>query len=337
MKTIFAALSILTWAAAVCAQAPARARLATQAPRGSSVHQALLGMGDKWRKAPGGGVSLTFFTDGTMGGEAEMVRRMRVGQIDGAVLTVVGLSEIDGAVKALQEMPMMFRSLDEVDYIRGKLAPDLERRFLEKGFVVLFWGDVGWVRFFSKEPALHPSDLKRMKIFVWGGDTNQLDLMKSAGYRPVPLEINDVLTGLQTGMIDVVPTAPFHALAGQIYGPAPHMLEVNWVPLVGAAVITRKTWDSFPPAVRAELRRAAVEAGEYIKLTGRAESDQSVEAMKKRRLTVHQTTPEIEAEWRKMAEEVYPKIRGHMVPAETFDEVRRLLTEYRAAGGKARP
>ena len=123
------------------AQTPVRVRLGTLAPKGSSYHQILLAMGEKWRQAPGGGVSLTIFSDGSMGGEADMVRRMRVGQIQSGLLTVVGLSDIDPSVAALQDLPMMFRSLDEVDYVRRKLSPMLEKKLLEKGFVVLFWGD----------------------------------------------------------------------------------------------------------------------------------------------------------------------------------------------------
>ena len=151
------------------------------------------------------------------------------------------------------------------------------------------------------------------------------------------LERNDILTGLQTGLINAVPYIPLGALAGQFYGPAPHMLEINWAPLVGGVVITKKTWDSIPPATQEALRKAAEEAGEQFRQKIRAESEQAVVEMKKRRLVVHPMTPELEGEWRKAAEEVYPKIRGAMVPADVFDQVERLLQEYRAAGGKAKP
>lgn len=315
-------------------QSPIRVRLATLAPKGSSYHQILQAMAEKWRQAPGGGVALTIFTDGSMGGEADMVRRMRVGQIQAGMLTVVGLSEIDQSVSALQNMPMMFRSLDEVDYVRQKLAPTLEKRLLDKGFVVLFWGDSGWVRFFSKEAVIYPSDLKRMKLFAWSGDTHQLDIMKASGYQPIPLETSDILPSLQTGLINAVPSTPLYALAGQFYGPAPHMLELNWAPLVGGAVILKKTWDSIPAPTREVMLKTAAEAGEQIKIRSRAESDQSVDSMKKRGLIVHKVTPEIEAAWRKAVEEAYAKIRGTIVPADMFDEVSRLLQEFRNSAGR---
>ena len=277
----------------------------------------------------GGGATLTIYPDGAQGGEADVVRKMKNGLLQAAMLTVVGLSEIDKSVSALQYMPMMFRSLEEVDYVRDKLAPTLEKRLLAKDFVVLFWGDAGWVRFFSKEPARLPADFKRMKMFTWAGDAFQADLMKAAGYQPVPLEINDIFPGLQNGMINAVAQPPFWALAGQMYKPAPYMLEVNWAPLVGAAVITRKAWDAMPAEARDTMLKAAKEAGARIKAKSRAESNESVAAMKKLGLKVQAATPEIETEWRKFAEGFYPQIRGKVVPADLFDEVVRLLQEYR--------
>src|SRR2546425_6423302 len=115
---------------------------------------------------------------------------------------------------------------------------------------------------------------------------------------------------LQKGMPNAVAQPPFWALAGQMYKPAPYMLEVNWAPLVGATVITKKAWDSIPAEARDAMLKVAKEAGAQIKAKSRAESNESVATMKKNGLKVQLATPEIEAEWRKLAEEFYPKIRG---------------------------
>ena len=312
------------------AQDPVKIRLGTLAPRGTAWHRGLLEMGEKWRAAQGPGAAFIIYTDGSQGGEADMVRRMRVGQLNAALRSVVGLTEIDDSVAALQKMPMMFRSWDELDHLREKLRPALEKRFYDKGFVVLFWGDAGWVRFFSKEPALRPADYRKMKVFAWAGDNPQVDIMKSLGYQPVVLEISDILPGLQTGMINMVPSTPFYALIGQFYRHAPYMLDMNWVPIVGAVVVTRKAWDAMSPEGQKALRQAGDLAGVELRAISRRENEESVEAMKKRGLKVQPVTPEIEAEWRKFAEHAYPMIRGNMVPAELFDEVQRLLQEYRS-------
>ncbi len=192
------------------AAAQTKIRLATMVPSGTSYHHSLQEMGEKWKKASNGDVTLTIYSDGVMGSEADIVRRMRVGQLQAAVLTVSGLANIDPAVAALQKMPLVYRSLDEADYVRGKLAPDLDQRLAEKGFVVLFWTDGGWVRIFSKEPGMVPEDFKKMKIFVTAGDVTQSELYKSAGFKPVLLEWSDVLTSLQTGMVDALPPNKEH-------------------------------------------------------------------------------------------------------------------------------
>jgi TRAP-type C4-dicarboxylate transport system substrate-binding protein len=328
-----AAVGLSTVAAA---QEVVKIRLGTLAPRGTSWHRSLLEMGEKWRAVQGPDSAFIVYTDGSQGGEADMVRRMRVGQLNAALLSVVGLTEIDDSVAVLQKMPMVFRSWDEVDHVREKLRPALEKRFLEKGFVVLFWGDAGWVRFFSKEPAVRPADYRKMKVFAWVGDNPQVDIMKALGYQPVVLEISDILPGLQTGMINMVPSTPFYALVGQFYGHAPYMLDMNWVPIVGAVVVTRKAWESMSPSAQKALRQAADAGGAQLRAISRRENEEAVEAMKKRGLKVQPLTPEIEAEWRAVAEQAYPLVRGRMVPAPLFDEVQQALREYRATQPSAR-
>jgi TRAP-type C4-dicarboxylate transport system substrate-binding protein len=314
---------------------PARAdetikvRLGTLAPRGSFYHHVLQEMAEKWRQAQGAGASFTIFTDGTQGGEADMVRRMRIGQLNAALITVVGLMQIERSAAALQVMPLVFRNWEELDFVREKITAKLDQRMLEKGFVVLFWGDAGWVRYFSREPARRPEDFKNRKIFAWAGDNDQIQVMKALGYQPVPLETADILPGLQTGLINVVPSATYYALAGQFNTIAHYMLDLRWVPIVGAAVVTRQVWDAMSPAGREQLLAAARVAGPQMRSHARKEDDEAVEAMKKRGLVVHTPTSEEEAEWRRTVEQAYPRIRGTLVPADAFDEVIALLREYR--------
>jgi TRAP-type C4-dicarboxylate transport system substrate-binding protein len=305
-------------------------RLGTLAPRGTSYHKSLQTMGEKWRQASRGAVKLTIFPDGTQGGEADMVGLMQTGNLDAGLLTAVGLSEIEPAVTALQSMPMAFRTLDEVDYVGEKLRPQLEQRLLAKGYVVLFWTDSGWVRFFAKSPVLHPDDLRKLKIFTWAGNVHEYDIWKAAGFHPVSLETAGIPQGLLSDTVNAVAMPPFFALAGQLDAQAKHMLELNWGPLVGAAVVRKKTWDRIPADAREAMLKISVEVGKEVKAAGRAESEAAVAAMAKRGLVVQKVTPEVEAEWREMVEGVNDRIRGKVVPAEMFDEAQRLLKEYRA-------
>ena len=263
-----------------------------------------------------------------MGGNQPIVCRTG----DGCLwyVTSVGLAEIDNSVTALQTMPLVYRTLDEVDYVREKVRQKLEQRLADKGFVVLFWTDAGWVKCFSRRPVLFPDDLKKQKLFVWAGENKSLEIITSVGFQAVPLETADIVPGLKTGLIDAIPLPPFFALAGQIYDTAPYMLDLNWAPLSGACVVARKIWDKLPAETQAALRDSAEKTGNDIRAQARKEMTESVAAMQKRGLTVQTLTPAAEVEWRKLAESTYPKIRGGLVPADMFDEVMKLLAEYRA-------
>ena len=308
----------------------AQLKIGSLVPKNSLYHRQLMEVGEAWKKSQTGTPRFNVFTDGSQGGEAEMVRRMRIGQLQASLLSVVGLRDIEPSIAALQNLPLAFRSWEELDYVREKMRPGMEKKFLEKGYVVLAWGDAGWVRFFSKQAAFSPDDFKKMKFFAWGAEAEQQEIMKSLGYTPVPLEPTDILPSIQTGMINVVPSTPYFALASQIYSTAPHMLEINWAPIVGAFVITKKSWDEMSPETQKVLRAASDTAGSVIRAQARKEVEEAVDAMKKRGLQVNKPNPEQLKEWRALSESLYPRIRGKMVPAETIDELFAHLRTYSA-------
>jgi TRAP-type C4-dicarboxylate transport system substrate-binding protein len=309
-------------------------RIGTLAPKNSLYHRQLMDIGEAWRMAQGGASKYVVFPDGSQGGEAEMARRLRIGQLQAALMSVVGLREIEPSIAALQSLPLLFKSWEELDYVREKMRPGMEKRFYEKGFVVLGWGDAGWVRFFSKDRAVRPDDYKPMKFFAWGAEKEQQAIMKSLGYTPVPLETADILPAMQTGMINVVPSTPYFALASQVYSTAPHMLEINWAPIVGAMVVTTKAWDTMSPEAQSALRSSGEKAAMQMRAQARREVDEAVEAMKKRGLIVHKPSAQEVQEWNDLAEKLYPRIRGTMVPTDTFDEVFKYVKAYRQTQGQ---
>jgi len=315
------------------APAPVRIKLATLAPKGSSIDKSLSIMGQKWKAGSGGAVELVVYPGGTVGGESKTVSLMRNNLLQAAMLTAQGLSEIDRSITSLQDIPMVYRSLDEVTYVRQQMRASIEREFRRHGFVLLFIGDTGWVRFFSKADAARPADFKPMKMFTWAGSSAQAEIMKSAGFNPVVLETADIYLSLQNGAINAVPSIPLAVLPGQYYKVCSHMLELNWAPLVGGLVVRADVWDAFPEATRAELQRAASEAEAQVTADARRENNESVMTMKGLGLKVRPVTPELDAEWRAFAEGLYPRIKGAMVPEDRFNEVQSLLASFRNSGG----
>ena len=331
---ILAALFITAFLADVnAAQRRVRINLGTLAPRGSSYYQSLLVMGQKWRNASDGKVSLKIYPDGSQGGEDDMVRLMRIGTLHAGLLTMIGLSGIEPAVSGLQTIPMMFRSYEEIELVMDALTPHLERRLAAKGFVALSWVDAGWVRFFSKKPFTRPGELKQLKLFTWAGDPVFNGVIKQAGYRPVPLAVTDIQHGLQTGLISVSWMPPIYALATQVNKTAPHMIELDWAPLVGAIVVKKSIWDRISTETQKTLQTIAMGTGQEIRRKGRRENEEAIPAMVKQGLKIHKITPEIRTEWHQAAAEVYPNFRGKIIPAEIFDEVVRILQDHRLKTG----
>ena len=328
--------------AGVFASAPAVAmpattviKMATLAPEGSSWYRVLQEMGEEWRKASGGAVTLRIYPGGVAGDEDAMIRKMRIGQIQAAAITGIGLAYLEPSFYALH-IPMMYASDEEFDFVRDRYAPALERKMEEKGFVVLNWGDAGWVHFFSKSPVVTPAEAKALKLFQWAGDTNLLQLYKETGFHPVPLSTNDLLPSLQTGMVDGFSSTPLAALAFQWFGLAPHMADLQYAPLTGATVVEKRAWERIPPGLRPKLLEASRRAGQRLRTEIRRLNREAVDAMVKNGLAIHKVSPAVQAEWRRMVEGVYPKVRGTIMPVEAFDAVKGFRDEYRAAGHAAK-
>jgi TRAP-type C4-dicarboxylate transport system substrate-binding protein len=332
-------LTLLLLVSSASVDAQTRIRLATLLPQGSSQYHALEEMGQHWKAATGGAISLTIYAGGTMGGEEDAVRRMRAGQLQAATLSAAGLSSIDPAVGAIEKIPLLYHSLDEMEFVCSRMQMDLEQRLEQKGFVVLSWTDAGWVYIFSRQPYSKPEEFrsKKTKLFVGASDIQEAEVVNSLGFQAVPLEWSDVLISLQTGLVDTVPTTPFYALASQYDLAAKNLLEVKYVPLVGATVMTKRAWDGLIADQREKVLKAAREAGSKIRDQSRAESQQAIEAMKKRGLQVHPVSPELEEEWRRFVESVYPKMRGKLIPADVFDKMLSLVAEYRAVQKTGQP
>jgi TRAP-type C4-dicarboxylate transport system substrate-binding protein len=304
-------------------------RFATVVPTGSGFHQKLLALSADWQQGPGG-ARMDLFA-GTQGGESQIVRRLRVGQIQGAMLTSDGLGQIEPGITALQLMPMMFRDWNEVEYARDAVKAELEARLARAGYVVLIWGEAGWVRFFSKTPIRTVKDLKSMRVYASAANPQSVEMLK-AYYTPVTLDPDKILLSLRNGMIDALPVPASFANFGQIATQAPYMLDMRWAPVTGALIMSKRAWDQLDAPTRDWIRTSCDKAGPGIRLSARAEDDAAVKAMQEKQgLKVTTLTPEAEAEWRAAVVKEYPSVRGKVVPADTFDKVSRAVQEYRAA------
>jgi TRAP-type C4-dicarboxylate transport system substrate-binding protein len=303
-------------------------KMATLVPNGSSWHLILQEAADKWKKISNGRVVVNIYSGGVAGDDPDVVRKMKLGTLHAGVLTAVGVAEIDKSVYALG-IPMMYASYDEVYSVLEKMRPTLEANLLKQGFVVLNWAEGGWVHYFSQKPVATPDDLKKLKLFAWAGDPDSVEIMKAIGFNPVPLPSTEIATALQTGLVNAVPVPPQVAVLTQYYSYAKNMTDLNWELLLGATVIDRRVWERIPADLHAPFLEVMKESGKKLRDEIRKADESAVQAMKKRGLNVVPVDAKAREAWIKVAESVYPRIRGRIVPATAFDEAVKYRDEYR--------
>ena len=304
-------------------------KLATLVPDGSVWHKVLRDMGDEWARGTTSRVGLKIYPGGVAGDEPDMVRKMRIGQIQGAALTITGLADIDDAFNVFAT-PIMFDSYAELFYVLDKMEPVLKQRLEAKGFVLTNWGHGGWVYFFSKQPIATLADLKKAKMFAWAGDDRMVQSWKTSGFHPVALAATDILPGLNTGMIDLLPTTPLAANSLQWFRQVPYMADAGLGPLVGGLVITKSAWNKISPADRAIVEKACQKAETRLMRDVPAQDSTSVREMQSRGLTVINIKPAELQAWRKVADEFAGKMRGNIVPPDIADLAMRERNAYRA-------
>jgi TRAP-type C4-dicarboxylate transport system substrate-binding protein len=316
------------------AQAPIIVRMATLVPDGSSWHLILKETADKWKQLSGGRVTVRLFPGGVAGDDPDVVRKMRLGTLNAGVLTSVGVAELDKSVYAMG-IPLMYESYDELYWVHEKMRPKLEASLEAKGYVVLNWADAGWVHFFTKKPVAVPDDLRKLKLFSWAGDAEAVEIWRAAGFNPVPLPSTEISTALQTGLVEALGSPPQVTVISQYFNHARYMTDFRWQLLQGATIITKAAWEKIPADLRPALLKAAQEDGARLRKDVRESEARDIEAMKKRGLTVVPVSAAQRAEWQKLTESLYPRIRGKVVPAEAFDEAMRYRDEYRRQRGAA--
>jgi TRAP-type C4-dicarboxylate transport system substrate-binding protein len=290
-------------------------KLATVVPDGSIWDKSLKQMGADWSAATGGRVSLTVFSGGSQGDEPTVLRKMRLGSLQGASLTVVGLGSIDGSFNVFN-VPFFFDGYDELNAVVQKLSPVLKQKVEAKGFVLVHWGHGGWLQVFSKKPVQSVADLKALRLYTSAGDDRMTQFYKARGYQPRAMAMTDILTGLTTGMLDALPTPPIAAMAFQWYKQTPYMLDIGLTPLVGATVITKKTWDSLSAADRMKLTEIAAGVEKHLQAEVPKQDGLAVMLMGNQGLKVTKATG---PEWRQEADTLARTMRGQMVPADVFD------------------
>lgn len=295
-------------------------KMATLAPKGTEWHGMLVELGQEWKAITRGKVQLKIYPGGIIGDERDMVRKMRIGQIHAAAITAEGLSEITPEFGGFF-VPLAYQSSEDVQKVTEVLKPSFDQGLMEKGFKMLNLSEVGWVYWFSTELIEEPKDLKKMKFFTWAGDFKWEQAWKKAGFNPVALASTDIISSLQTGLINTLPTMPIYALAQQSFGIANQMLDLKWGVLMAGIVIDLDTWNRIPKKHHNELMQSVNTIQvKYSDLNSDSES-KAILAMKQYGLKINKISDYQKDMWFKEVEKIEPILRGSIIPETIYDTV----------------
>jgi len=224
-------------------------KIGTLAPEGSAWVQTFDDLNAELKKKTGNAVRLKVYPGGVLGDETDMIRKMYVGQIQGAVLTSASLSGIFPEMDVFQ-IPFLFKSYQEVDYVLGKMDAFFKKGFSDKGYILAAWSEGGFVRLMSTVPIASLDDLKKAKVWTWADAPMAKAIFDEAGISAIPLSLPDVLVGLQTGLVEVVYAPPTGAIALQWFTKTKYMTDVPLIYLIGGVVLKKDQVEKLSPANR---------------------------------------------------------------------------------------
>ncbi len=302
-------------------------RVATLMPRGGRTSRLVTAWNQALAERTDGRVQVRMYWGGQMGDERTVVRRMRIGQLDGATLTSAGLSLIHRPVLVMQA-PGVFETYAQVDAVRRQIGPELARDMRAAGFGLLGWGDAGRVRLFSTEPVRRPGDLRTRRPWVPRHDNVFTQMLGVVGATGVPLSVGEVYGGLRTRMVDVVPGTAIAAAALQWFTTLRYVTAQSDGFLVGGMVVRQGFLDELSEDDRTALFEASLLNHERLLRASRRTDERAFEALSRHGIQTVDLEPHRD-EWRDVARQTRARLAGRVVPAELLQRVERIAAENR--------
>jgi TRAP-type C4-dicarboxylate transport system substrate-binding protein len=326
---VMVALSTLPAAAQKPAKAQVEIKLATLAPEGSTWMKTMHKIDDDVRARTSNRVGFKFFPGGVQGDEKDVIRKMRNGQVHGAGFTGFGLGSIVPETRVL-ELPFMFDNLDELDHVRSQTSAYYEKAFDEKGYELLGWTDVGFVYLFTRNPVRGPADMAAQKWWIWSGDQLAEIFFRAFKIAPIPLAAPDVLTSLQTGVVDAVYASPLACVALQWYSRVKFMSDVPVTHGISAIVVSKKSLAAVSADDLAVVKEVSVKHLAELTAKTRVQNNEAIAEIKKEGVQMVAVDPSARKEFTDRGRAAWGDGVGTLYSQELLDRVKKLLSDYRA-------
>jgi TRAP-type C4-dicarboxylate transport system substrate-binding protein len=307
---------------------PVSIKIGSSAPKGSPWDEALRRIAAEWSEISDGDIRIKIYPGGIAGNEKDMIRKMRFNQLQGAVLTSMGLNRVDSDTVALS-IPFLITSNAEYEYVFERVSPTLSEGLKEEGYTVVAWTQAGWIHFFSKRKIVYPEDLKRMKLGANDTDPNMFRAWKELGYDVINLPLNEIGTALSSGMVEVVYNVLIGATAFQIYNFVDYMMNFPISPVIGGFIVSNRTWSQIDDDIKPELLQAAEEAADELYYKMQELEEESLQVLKKKGVEIVDVPPEAKEKWRQEFEKGFGMLVGKSFSQEIFDMIKKYVEEFR--------
>lgn len=322
-----AALALAAFAAG--SAAAAELKVASIAPDGSHWMRQMRAGAEQIKERTGGRVEIKFYPGGVMGNDAQVLRKVRIGQLQGGAFTAGGLAERYSSLN-LYGMPLLFRSLDEVDYVRSRMDEELRRGLEEAGFVSFGFIEGGFANLMANDPIRSVDDMRRRKVWVPEGDQISFLAMESLGLSPVVLPVTDVLTGLQTGLLDIIAASPVAALVLQWHTKVSYMTDLPVSYSMGIFAIDKRAYSRLSDEDRNIVAEVMGETMSGLDRAAREDNRRAQKVLEDSGVEVVSVDPAGLDDLRRTIEGIYPQLKSRAdVDGDMLDRLTGLLAEYR--------
>jgi TRAP-type C4-dicarboxylate transport system substrate-binding protein len=306
-------------------------KMGTLAPEGSSWMKTFNTLNTEVMKKTENKVQFRVYPGGVLGDEMDMLRKLKIGQIQGVALTSAGLSTLFKEMDVLQ-IPFLFQTYEEVDTVLKKMDSFFRRGFDDNGYILLGWSDVGFVYLMSTLPISSVADLKKAKVWIWEESPMSKAIFDEAGVKAIPLTVPDVLVGLQTGLVDVVYAPPTGAISLQWFTKVKYLTDVPLVYLAGGVVVKKDIFKQIPQTSQNFISESYQQHLEQLKIVTRNENRDAVKVMVKNGVKIITPSKDQIDEYKRLSNKAMGHISGQTFSKKVLDEVTSLLESYRRGG-----
>ena len=306
-------------------------KMGTLAPEGSSWMKTFNTLNTEVMKKTESKVQFRIYPGGVLGDEMDMLRKLKIGQIQGVALTSAGLSTLFKEMDVLQ-IPFLFQTHEEVDSVLKKMDPFFRKGFEDNGYILLGWFDAGFVYLMSTLPISSVADLKKAKVWIWEESPMSKAIFDEAGVKAIPLTVPDVLVGLQTGLVDVVYAPPTGAISLQWFTKVKYLTDVPLVYLAGGVVVKKDIFKQISQSSQNFILESFQQHLDQLKIITRNENRDAVKVMVKNGVKIITPSKDQIDEYKRLSNKALGHIRGQTFSNKVLDEVTSLLESYRKGG-----